>query len=607
MCGISVIINKSNQTVSKDQIIKMTDVIAHRGPDGFGYYFGNNFALGHRRLAIIDLTSDGHQPMLLNELVITYNGEIFNYIELRDELKTFGYHFSTQTDTEVVLVAYKHWGFECQNKFNGMWSFVIFDPSKNLLFCSKDRFNQKPFHYTTCGENFLIGSEIKQFISQPEFRPILNKRAAFDFLEHSLLNHTTNTFFENVYSLLPGHQLIYDLDNHNFIISKWYLPNLKINHSIAFKEACIEYRKLFIDSVRLRMRADVKVGSALSGGIDSSAMVGAAYLAINNKEIFSSITSCYKEKKYDESYYAELVTKKSGLELIKVYPKMEEFFIGDIHSKIILHQEQPLLSGSHFSEYSVFESAAQNKITVMMCGQGPDEHSAGYLPFVNIYFLSLLHQLKWNLLCSELRSSELKKFVNFLFLNKISYFIHKKPDIINYAKFNYPKSKIRFGIFAKFKSIHQYSIYQVFKSSIPYQAHSEDRNSMLFSIESRGPYLDHRLVEYAIQLPDNYKIKKTKTKYILREAVKDLMPFEVYSRTDKMGFVAPDDAWLKENSHHIRCQLEEALINLKDLILPELLTQYDSYVAGKSHYNPIYFKIISLNVFVKQFQLKMQE
>jgi asparagine synthase (glutamine-hydrolysing) len=605
MCGISVIISQNNKAVATELIQASTDIIHHRGPDYDGHYFGSNFSFGHRRLAIIDLSADGVQPMHRHDLVITFNGEIFNYIELREELVVYGYSFETKTDTEVILNAYLHWGHDCQNKFTGMWSFVIFDPAKNSLFCSRDRYCVKPFLYTQCGDYFLIGSEIKQFTIHPEFVASLNLDTTFDFLEQGLLNHNEHTFFKNVFSLSGGHQLIYDLSEHSFIISKWYNPNLK-GTKIDFESAKAGYDKLLKESIKLRLRSDVTVGVALSGGLDSSGIV-CITKEIDQEGDYKAIISCYEHAAYDERVYAEHVATKTGVHLKKTFPHLDDLLTKKYLEKMIWHQEQPVSSCSHFSEFSVFQEARNQGITVMLCGQGPDEHTGGYGNFFTYHYLHLLKKGKIRKLYHELRARDesLKRnvmlLVGFLFLNALR---HQTNKFINYTHFAKQPLKPKFGFFSKMDSVRKLSIDQIFVTSIPYQAHSEDRNSMCFSIESRSPFLDHLLLENAVRLPDKFKIHQNKNKWILRETLNPYLPKEIYERTDKMGFVAPDEIWFKESKLRLRPLLVEACNAIEKLInKEEILHHYDSFTQGEKPYSSIFLRVFSLAELCKLYKI----
>lgn len=607
MCGITAIISLNNESINQYLLESATNIISHRGPDGAGYYIGNNFALGHRRLAVIDLSDSGKQPMERHELVITFNGEIFNYIELREELISRGFVFQTETDTEVILQAYNCWGQNCQNHFIGMWSFVIYDKKLNILFCSRDRFFQKPMLFTKCDDLFMIGSEIKQFTVNDKFISELNIETTYDFFTQNRLNHTSSTFFKNVSSLGGGYQLVYDLTSHNYNISKWYKPNINHKFKGNFSTAKNHYYNLLKDSIKMRLRSDVAIGVALSGGLDSSGILCLAH-NIDKSINYQAITSCYKYASFDERFYAEQVASQTNSVLHKKFPELNDLISKNVLDDIVWYQEQPIISGSHFSEYSVFEEAAQKSIKVMLCGQGPDEHTAGYMSFYSYLYLTLLNQFRWLTLFNCLKSREgglinnLKQFVGFLFLNSIR---QKPSPNINYKKFRKKFQKSIPAIFHNIKSIRKYSLVQVFIDSIPYQAHSEDRNSMRFSIESRSPYLDHRLVEFALCLPDYFKINKNKTKIILREALKQVLPADIYNRKDKMGFVAPDEIWFKDSSTLLRPILLQSVEELKGLINITVIEQYDNFVAGKDKFSDIYLKIISLASLCRQYKIKI--
>jgi asparagine synthase (glutamine-hydrolysing) len=242
MCGISGIINKNSKPVSYDQIKKINDLIKHRGPDDEGYYFGENFAFGHRRLSIIDLSEAGHQPMSYKDkYVIIYNGEVYNYVELKSELLNYGYDFQTKTDTEVILAAYDKWGSDCVNRFNGMWAFALYNKEKNYIFCSRDRFGIKPFYYAQTGEKFIFGSEIKQLLEYFPHRYV-NESIVIDYLVTGFLEHTDQTFFKNIFKLNPACNLIYDLNNNEFKQVRYYKINLDFEISQKDEETSVSMK-----------------------------------------------------------------------------------------------------------------------------------------------------------------------------------------------------------------------------------------------------------------------------------------------------------------------------------------------------------------------------
>ncbi len=341
MCGISGVINKENISVENQLIKSMNDRISHRGPDGEGFFFGANFAFGHRRLSILDLSSDGSQPMVYHEKnVITFNGEIYNYIELRDELKEKGYQFYTQTDTEVILAAYDCWGEHCVERFNGMWSFVIYDKERNKLFASRDRFGVKPFYYTVSESLFAFGSEIRQLL------PLLPQRKAnqqilLDYLITSIEEHTNETFFEGIHKLQQGSNLIYDLSNHSYEIKKFYSLQLTDYSTVSEEKAVELYKNQLTSAVNLRMRSDVEVGTCLSGGLDSSSITALSAESLRNAstERIKAIHAKANEKEIDESEFATMVAQHTDSNLIFVAPSYDDFQTNI--NAIIETQEEP--------------------------------------------------------------------------------------------------------------------------------------------------------------------------------------------------------------------------------------------------------------------------
>ena len=611
MCGISIAINRKNELVSDRIINAMNEIILHRGPDDSGVFHGDNFAFGHRRLSIIDLSAAGHQPMEHYGLVITYNGEIYNYIELRDKLKLKGYSFNTATDTEVILAAYKEWGVDAFSRFNGMWAFAIYDRTKNEIVLSRDHFGIKPLNYTITPNYFAVASEIKQFTALPDFDKVLNTNVAINFLANGLLNYSTNTFFENVKELRGGFYLKYNLKDHKYTIDQWYnLTNAikPIKHD--YKKAKLNVYNLLVKSLKIRNRSDVPVGSCLSGGIDSSSMVTIIFNNKINGSHFKTITSCYSNTAYDEQKYSNLVTNQTGFEALKVYPDLNNLLREKHWEKIIYHQDQPIPSASHYSEYSVFKTARENNLIVMLDGQGADEYFGGYGEFFQCRQFELLKELRFNSILKNIRDKgignkkglkvELLSFIHFVGLANLKKKIKQKLGRADYiCDWLSPKFKELYltndKLFKTPNNIKQLSIEEIESTSIPYQLHSEDRNSMLFSVESRIPFLDHDLVEYVIGLPSEYKVNGSVNKSILRDAVMEL-PEAIKNRKDKMGFVAPEEPWFFENADELRVELIKACDNISSLIdKDKVLSLFDRFIVCEKIYLPIFFRIISLS------------
>ena len=324
MCGISGIYNLNNEPVSRSLLKDMTDVLLHRGPDDEGYILLNSgdgssdIAFGHRRLSIIDLSSSGHQPMPNEDksIWITYNGEVYNYIELREELEKAGHVFNSKTDTEVIIHAYEAWGEECLRRFNGMWAFAIWDFNKKRLFCARDRLGVKPFYYIYNKKQFAFASEIKSLLKTGiEKKP--NDAIIFDYLAFGLQDHTEDTFFEGVKQLKPAHYLFLE----NGVLRKERYWNIEVNDEIGGKENDeSRFYDLLRDSVRLRLRSDVPVGTCLSGGLDSSSIVCVMNKLIHDKKMQKTFSACSDNKKFDERRYIEDVIEETGAEKNYIFP-----------------------------------------------------------------------------------------------------------------------------------------------------------------------------------------------------------------------------------------------------------------------------------------------
>lgn len=616
MCGISIIISNTNSKVDEKLIKSFNNKVCHRGPDDEGFYFGENFAFGHRRLSILDLSEGGHQPQHRSNLWITYNGEIYNYLELRQELKELGHVFRTESDTEVILAAYQEWGVESFSKLNGMWAFALADLDRKEILLCRDHFGIKPLYYSNVGSFFLAGSEIKQFLVVPGFSPELNKAVAVNFLVNGLLNYSDQTFFKGVSELRPGHYIRYNLDNHTRQVICWYdLDKAAIPVTDDFDTAVEKVRKLFAESVKIRMRSDVRVGSCLSGGLDSSSIVSIiASQQLANSD-FATVTSCFADLRYDEQRFSDQVTSQTGFHAHKIFPQLDDLVEKGVLDMMIYHQDQPFSTASHFSEYKVFEKARIEKMIVMQDGQGSDEYLCGYPEFFNARIKELISSFAFKSAASLLLKMAAHKnrgFVSELFRFLRSEYIYSGIVAMkqlagsnNYSWLNSQWQSIAKDqvVNANYANIRDLSILQIRKTSIPYQLHSEDRNSMLFSVESRLPFLDHRLVEYCIGLPSSYKINNGYSKRILREAITEL-PEVVKQRKDKMGFVAPDSLWMLNNKENVYQDLEAAVQSL-GVFSNTLLSRFNEFTEGKLGYEPIYFRAMTFARFCKMFNVKV--
>ncbi len=540
MSGISGIIYK-NQKAEYEDIKAMNDLIIHRGPDGEGFYSDDSLALGHRRLNISD-SSDDAQPMVFKDLVIVFDGRIYNSAELRDELSSLGYTFKTNCETEVLLAAYDCWGQNSVYRLNGMWSFAIFDKKNQILFCSRDRFGTRPFYYTTLDDKFIFGSEIKQLLLFMPSR-IADKSILADFLVCGFTNHTDKTFFKNIYTLMGGYNLIFDLKKHSFKIYQYYF----VDNTTPKKISIEDFKKVFFQAVKTDFPLNVKVGSCLSGGLDSSSVVAAISDLINenNNKNFVCIHAKSTENTTDESNYAKLVAESKNIDLKLIKPSLEDF-INSI-DEVCYIQEEPFLGLSIFMQYFVMKEAKKNNCKVLFDGQGSDGlFGNSYYYVLGLLSLPLYSALKS--LIKYIRNTKLQilrlivcciYFSSFPLLNlrqRLKYSFLKSEYL---PDFEWNKRKAR-----AFSSIIELQLLELYNTCLPALMRYDDKNSMWHSIETRFPFLDKKLLETILGLEDDYKVHDGWIKYILRKALENDLPKEVVWRKSKFGFYAPEKSWL---------------------------------------------------------------
>ena len=544
MCGIAGIISSSSN-IDESIISRMTDIIAHRGPDGEGHFMGDGFTFGHRRLSIVDLSDAGHQPMqYLNRYVITYNGEVYNHLELRELLEAQGYQFKSHTDTEVIMAAYDYWGVDCLNKFNGMWAFVIHDRVKNNFFIARDRFGIKPFYYYQ-DDCFVFASEIKSILEYSSAKAQPNMDYLQDYLKEGPKEYKKETAFKGVFRFPHSSYLVADageLTEELKPIVYWTLkPNLideKFN-TVRAQKLAEEYYELLLDAVRLRLRADVKVGSALSGGLDSSSIVYLVNQQLKSlgkeelQETFSSVYRTEGTQNCDESIYIDLLAKELHVNSNQIEPIEAEVPVE--HEKVIWNMENPPES-TCMSGWHTFKKVAQTDVIVTLDGQGADEQLAGYLKYIHVYLTSL------NIID---------------FYKEITYFF-KIPGakkhilaafLMNHFKLLFGKKALEFIVKRVFKKDLELNLNQTLATetmtSLITLIHYSDHASMGHSIESRMPFMDFRLVEFLASVPGCYKMHNGWTKYLARLAFDKKIPDEICWRKDKMGWSIPEDHWFR--------------------------------------------------------------
>ncbi len=664
MCGISGILSHKKANF---QILKgMNDVIRHRGPDGEGFVgfdrqgeimvvggedtseevwkHGSMYqpqkmiddieltyhvGFGHRRLSILDLTPCGHQPMsyLNNRYWIIYNGEVYNYKELREELIGLGHFFNSNSDTEVIIAAYAQWGVECQHRFNGMWAFAIYDCELDEIFLSRDRFGIKPLYYWVSPKGyFAFASEIKQFTRLDGWSAEINPQRAYDYLVYSITDHTEECLFAGVFQIPGGYYFKTSINsfhpgsNKKIALTKWYeLKDQKFKGS--FESAALEFNKLFKSAINLYLRADVPIGSALSGGLDSSAIVCEINEILKTKglqHLKKTFTSCSDYEKYDERKWVEIMAAHTSIEAEYIYPKSEDIFA--IIKKITWFHDEPFQSLSPYLGFHVFQSASNHEIKVLFNGQGADEYLGGYGQFMIPRYMKMFREIKWVELIREIRRAKKYNYFSYasvlklLLISSIPNFMRRYltrldryrqiKHLINVESLGADRLHPYEEIPWKKKTVNHISKHQTFFSTLPRYLKWEDRNSMANSVEARVPFLDHRLVEFSYNLPDEYLDYGGVNKRVLREGLKNILPEEIRNRRDKMGFSSPEEEWLKANPQVFRVKLEEAIEITKGIIKPEALAYFDKIISGQLPFDFTYWRLIQFAEWMKIYIVK---
>jgi len=632
VCGITAIYNKSGLTT--EYLSKANAIIAHRGPDDEGYLLWRppdqlqvfsgcdtavstqdlfNYAglppdrrdwligLGHRRLSIIDLSPNGHQPMVLSlqGLTVTFNGEIYNYIEIREELVTLGHQFHTSSDTEVILHAWAQWGQQALHKFNGMFAFVLLDTHKQKLYAVRDRFGVKPLYYSNPKGYLAFASEVKQLRELPGYQFKLNEQIAYDYLRYGLVDHVAETFEHEIYQLKPGHVIELDLASGQWCEKLWYALTPK-SWKGSEHEACEQFHELLKDSVRLRMRSDVPVGSALSGGLDSSTIVCLMKKVLAEQgfsaHTIQTITSCSDDKKYDEWEFAEAVIKKVQAEPHKTFPSFEK--LQQDFDRLLWHMDYPFGSTSQFSQWCVFEEAKILGLTVMIDGQGADEQLAGYGGNDMSFYAGLLGKGKLKRLWQESTGYKTRNG-NWPYGFLLGALQIQLPMLAPLFPQHYQPLKQADSMPAWIKSagystsnftarsLQQNLLRQVQVLPLPSLLRYEDRNSMAFSVESRVPFMDYRLIEFTLGLPEELIYREGERKHILRKTFRGVVPDKILDRRDKMGFVSAEERWLKQEGRNwFQEQMAQAGKAAHAFIeTGNAHTLLDTMQAGKTEFN----------------------
>jgi len=649
MCGICGWLNLKNQ-LDINTFINMNNIVKHRGPDDEGYLsisdngcmsmYGEDsckdfkydkkvsdcnikseetfLLLGHRRLSIIDLSVNGHQPMVSSDksLHITFNGEIYNYIEIREELLKKGSVFETQTDTEVILKAYEVWGEECVNHFNGMWGFAIWDSKKNKLFCSRDRLGAKPFYYYTNENEFMFSSEIKQICENPNVNKVLNESVFVSQIMWNITDYSEDTLIQGINALQGGWNIVITLNEDNTLIEKikkyqfWDIDT-------SMKDDTDENTVFTVleDAIHLRTRSDAPIGVLLSGGLDSSCIVAEIAEYYEKKGLqrnsLNTFTSCYNDfDAGNEQKFAQMVNEHCQTTQNFIYPDDLDTF--ELLEQAVWHLEGSM-NFSILGSYQLLREISKTGIKVLINGQGSDETQFGYERYYAYYLKDLLKSIKFKKFIQEFHkarnNSRLTKmilfqyFIYFTFANIRKVNCLKRMNIY-VTKATKRKFKENTGVldYINPKDMQSLQFNEIRGTQLPHILRMDDRLYMSHSLESRVPYIDYRYIEAAVRIPESKKIQNGYTKYLLRKHFENKLPKEIIWRKNKMGWPSPKDRWARRFNEDKINELFETAKTAKYFNLDNLRLLYKNDPAAY----PIEQFLVA-ELFVRKFNVEIPE
>ena len=601
MCGIAGIVRWDGAPADPVLLNRMSALLAHRGPDGAESVIEGPIGLAHRRLAIIDLSDDGRQPMSTADgtLTVVFNGEVFNYLELRCELEKAGHTFRTDSDTEVVLAAFAEWGRDCLDRFNGMFAFALLDRRRGEVFFARDRLGIKPLYYTLDGDRLLFASECKALLADLAVGRTPSIPALATFLAWGVHDHSEMTMFEGVFQLPPGHWMVAHQDRLEGPVRWWSLVvNPQVDSEPDLETGAPgQLLELLTDAVRLRLRADVPVGTCLSGGIDSSTIVALIARLLsdehppsvgNRQRTFSAV---YTDRRFDERQFIATAARATGVADSYVEPDPER--LREDLIDLVWTQDEPFGSLSIYAQYCVMRLAS-DQVTVVLDGQGADEQLAGYLAYQGTYLSTLGRQGRVARLIGEAAGT----------------LRHHRGFFLDAGRQLLVRRRRRGALRVEAEPVHRYSGTldrvlgrETVATNLPALLRYEDRNSMRFGIEARVPFLDYRVVEYLASLPLDQKIRRGVTKRVLRRAIRGLVPEAIRCRMDKMGFVTPEEVWMRGALAGL---VEDVLASDSFRSRPywdagKVAQDYADYRAGRAAYSHEVFRVVITELWLRLF------
>jgi asparagine synthase (glutamine-hydrolysing) len=654
MCGLSAIFSQTG--LAGCEIKNLNDAIKHRGPDDEGFFcssteasvyaFGEvtpmgaitahklsdintlqdaafNVMLGHRRLSIVDTSWRGHQPMKseCGGYSMIYNGEVYNSDELAAELRALGHKFDSCSDTEVVLAAFIQWGSNCLEKFNGMFSFVIFNHETKSVLIARDRYGIKPLYYYYPDDGSVaFASEIKQFTKLDGWSAVLNRSRAVDYLNWGQTDHTNETLFTGVFQVPAGHFCEFNISSVPEVLdfTRWYSLEPKIG-TLDYEHALTAFRNTFRQSVRYRLKADVPVGTCLSGGLDSSAIACTINDIIEAGQEQITFSSCSSDKEYDESEYVEAVLDQcKNIQPHRIEVDHQGFW-AELNT-LIYHHDEPFLSPSVYAEWCIFREVSKTKVKVTLDGHGADEILYGYDTFFGPYLSGLLRQFKfleyakslvqirrmhgWGL--PRLLAMSARSFLPDAIKDHALRVLNRPTRHTSWINKEALGDTAVLDIGMTDKNAEDVSLDQLLRFSVPKQLKWCDRDSMAHSIESRVPFLDYKLVELLYSLPTDFKLKRGLTKRVLRDGLSGDIPKVIEQRISKMGFVTPGERWVVDNPDEYKKKLQEAIDHSGVMLnKSECLSRFTKMIDGKIPFDNSFWRVVFFGEWIKCYGVKV--
>lgn len=664
MCGISAIVGLDRRVRPQD-LLGMNQAILHRGPDDGGFVFFDankggqptflhdrdgsmsqqqmlsrlapsmecKVALGHRRLSILDTSEAGLQPMQFADgrYWICYNGEIYNFIELRNELVALGHAFRSQSDTEVLLAAYHTWGVDCLHRLNGMFAFVLFDRVEQRILVARDRFGVKPLYFWQAPHGPLhFASEIKQFTVLPGWVARMAGARCYDFLAWGLTDHGRETCFQNVFQLLPGHYLSFrvhvpeecPVPGKPWVAERRWYTLRPTAVPTALPEAAHELKRLLRNAVSLRLRSDVRLGANLSGGIDSSSIVCLLHelhrLDPEPEDLFC-LTAASGYPEFDETQHVNEVLRRIHGKPLLIQTSMVELE-RDI-GQLVWHQDEPFGSTSIFAEWCIYKQAGASGLKVMLGGQGADEQLAGYPELLTQYYRGWTRKWAYKSLAADLlaarrhRGASWPRLAIQLADSLLPQIIRQpllslrgapsgRPPWLNPAALDVSPHDPFAQLGFRDASVQEASRIQLAHTSLPMQLHWEDRDSMAHSVESRAPFLDVNLVEYLYGLPDHFRYAQGETKRVLRTAMRQTVPDTILDRRDKMGFVTPESIWVKnQGKAFFQNAIARAVENSDGVVHHGAIRFFQEMIEGKRRFSQSLWRAAVFGMWIDRFDV----